>query len=209
MKFAENLKGWCNQWHEIVYSDEKTFQSFSNGQVLVKRIRGDSENPKYVHFAVQQEKYRVNVWLAIVFNRPPIVYLAGENFDASAYTRLLDRMMSENFESFSSTYVLQQDNASIHTAIVTKRFFYENLIFVLDWPPCSPDLNPVEHVWAIIQKKLAKFLLTNPIKDEEHLFTVIKNLASQISIEEVNNLIDSMPKRCKLVIASKGAYTDQ
>ena len=41
------------------------------------------------------------------------------------------------------------------------------------------------------------------------LFETIKSLASQIEIEQVNNLIDSMPKRCQLVLKSKGGYTDQ
>jgi transposase len=38
-----------------------------------------------------------------------------------------------------------QDNASIHTAHKVKDWFEENGIQTTDWPPYSPDLNPIEH----------------------------------------------------------------
>ena len=31
-----------------------------------------------------------------------------------------------------------------------------NLPIVLDWTPYSPDLSPIENVWAVLQKQLAK-----------------------------------------------------
>ena len=42
--------------------------------------------------------------------------------------------------------VFMQDNAKIHTAKVVKEFFKEMGIPLTDWPPYSPDLNPIEHV---------------------------------------------------------------
>jgi transposase len=40
-----------------------------------------------------------------------------------------------------------QDNASIHTAKKVKDWFMGNGIITTDWPPYSPDLNPIEHAW--------------------------------------------------------------
>jgi transposase len=41
-----------------------------------------------------------------------------------------------------------QDNAPIHTAKKVTKWFEDRGIPVLNWAPYSPDLNPIEHVWA-------------------------------------------------------------
>ena len=43
--------------------------------------------------------------------------------------------------------IFMQDNASIHNANVVKKWFADMNIPVVDWPPYSPDLNPIEYIW--------------------------------------------------------------
>ena len=50
-----------------------------------------------------------------------------------------------------------QDGASIHTAKVVKKWFADNNIEVLDWPPQSPDLNPIENMWSFMKKNLEDY----------------------------------------------------
>ena len=41
---------------------------------------------------------------------------------------------------------LQQDNAQIHATKMTKEWYENHGIWVIYWPPCSPNLNPIEYV---------------------------------------------------------------
>ncbi len=53
-----------------------------------------------------------------------------------------------------SDWIFQQDNAPCHKSRLVNSYFVENKIRVMPWPLRSPDLNPIEHVWNFIDKKL-------------------------------------------------------
>ena len=50
--------------------------------------------------------------------------------------------------------VFQQDLAPCHTSNIVKEKIVKPRLGVLDWAPKMPDLNPVEMLWSILDKKL-------------------------------------------------------
>ncbi len=52
--------------------------------------------------------------------------------------------------------IFQQDLAPCHTSKAVKKYFADNSITTLDWPGNSPDVNPIENLWAIMKAKLRK-----------------------------------------------------
>ena len=73
------------------------------------------------------------------------------------------------------------------------------------WPAQSPDLNPIEHVWSELARKLRR--RKNFIYNTEDLRRELLLAWENIDVEFTAKLIESMPRRCQVVIDSKGDVT--
>ena len=52
-------------------------------------------------------------------------------------------------------FILMDDNARAHRAHITNRYIEEATVVRMDWPARSPDLNPIEHAWDMLQKAIS------------------------------------------------------
>ncbi|GFS68470.1 transposable element Tcb1 transposase [Trichonephila clavipes] len=75
----------------------------------------------------------------------------------------------------------------------------------MDWPEYSPDLNQKEHVWDILRRRIAA-RQPPPISLLE-LRRALLDEWCNIPQGQIDNLILSMPRRCKACIASSGRHT--
>src|SRR5947207_400342 len=68
--------------------------------------------------------------------------------------RPLQQFWEESFEDIKQPIVMK-DNASVHKKIcipIQKTLDMKTL----DWPPNSPDLNPIEHIWSYMKNVIAR-----------------------------------------------------
>lgn len=99
--------------------------------------------------------------------------------------------------------IFQQDGDPKHTSKLVANWFRQKKVTVLEWPAQSPDLNPIEHLWSILKKKVQE---QNP-SNINNLKEIIKVEWSKIDQKITSNLVESMPRRCQAVINAKGAHT--
>ncbi|UYV61627.1 hypothetical protein LAZ67_1005604, partial [Cordylochernes scorpioides] len=93
----------------------------------------------------------------------------------------------------------QQDNARPHTARISQQALQD--IQMLPWPPYSPDLSPIEHVWDIIGRRL--HALPQP-RSEDELWQMVEREWRAIPQDAIRTLIDSLPRRVAVCIAVRG-----
>ena len=75
----------------------------------------------------------------------------------------------------------------------------------MEWPAQSPDLNPTEHLWFYLKKKLGEY--ENPLKGITELWERVEMEWNNIAASVCQNLIESMHRRVATVLAAKRGYT--
>ena len=97
--------------------------------------------------------------------------------------------------------ILQQDNARPHVARVCQDFLANNNIAPLAWPPCSPDLTQIEHMWdeldRVRKRRNPSAQLRNALIDEWN----------NIPMRTVNALVNSIQRRIRAATAARGGHT--
>ena len=101
-----------------------------------------------------------------------------------------------------------QDNAPGHAVKETKALLEQLAIVVVNWPPYSPDLNPIETLWKHIKEYLQARYGDCKFKSYDEQKERIQEAWNKIVTPGLlQELIESMPDRMQAVIDAKGKFT--
>lgn len=188
-------------WNDVIFSDEVKFNLFgSDGQQKVWRKKGERYSEKNLSPTVKYGGGSLMLWGCFSAEGVGELNFIEGIMDKYKYMEILKKNLKISAKKMKKDiFIFQQDNDPKHTSKLVKDYFAKNQISVLPWPSQSPDLNPIENLWALIKKKLRKGKKT---KDElkEEICTIWKSIPSDFC----KKLVYSMPKRLEDVIKTKG-----
>ena len=101
--------------------------------------------------------------------------------------------------------IFQHDNARPHTERITTALLTNSHVAVLPWPSKSPDLNPIEHLWDALDRRVRQ--RQPPLQSLQQLVNALQDEWNNIPQQAIQTLISSMSRRCQAVIDSRGGYT--
>ena len=124
---------------------------------------------------------------------------------------LLLKLLEDFFEEVGNMFIFQQDGAPAHTAKQTQDFLQMNCPDFIDkdeWPPNSPDLNPLDyHVWG---EMMTRYSSLNPKPtDIDQLKEALQNIWNELPQASINKAIRSFRQRLQLCIAAEGGHFEQ
>jgi transposase len=209
--FAE--KGMENL-HELmcrtIWSDETTVRKMPNSkQMLWKCHSSTSREDLPVNSQIQQGGFSVMFWGCFSFyGLGPLVALDGNQNQYTYIETLRKYLIPEIFdarEKHGIELTFMQDNAPCHKTAAVRDFLDSNFINTLEWPPQSPDLNPIENLWAIIKRRRCeRFGIP---KSKIDLIEQVFQIWEEISDNEVYALSVSIKKRLEEALRLNGRPT--
>lgn len=190
-------------WNTTIFSDERTFR-LKNGKIHLRRRDNIDEN-----VTPDTDSVKITVWGWMSAAGPGELVFMPPCTKSSSYIELLEDIMLPTVqnvfpaEEFTElTFV--RDNCPIYKAGIVREWFHKHPeITVVPWPSRSPDLNPMEHVWALMVQRWESRDGTGIEQLKTHCMKVWENLRGT---EICGNIVGSMRERLLKCIENDGAY---
>ena len=208
------------QWRRVLFTDESRFTFYrADGRRRVYRRRGERFADACV---VERDRFgggSVMVWGGIAHGIKSQLIIVAGNMTAVRYRDEILRPVAVPLVQ-QRNLILQQDNARPHVARVCQDFLANNNIAPLAWPPYSPDLTPIEHMWDELDRRVRKRrnprpsppLPPPPPPRTPATLAQLRNALidewNNIPMRTVNALVNSIQRRIRAATAARGGTPD-
>ncbi|GFS62354.1 transposable element Tcb2 transposase [Trichonephila clavipes] len=181
--------------------DSRFSLSSDSHRILIWRERGSRNHPSNF---IERDRYGgrgVLVWGGIMLGSRTYLHIfnAGSvngtrycNEILLPYVRLFRGAMGQRF-------LFMDDNAPRHRTVAAEQLLESEDIERMDWPARSPDLNPMEHVWDFLGRRLAARTLP-PVTIRE-LRLALQDEWAAMPQQLIDTLILCMGRRCETCLA--------
>ncbi|KFM57628.1 Transposable element Tcb1 transposase, partial [Stegodyphus mimosarum] len=196
------------QWACVMFSDESRFSLQSDSRrTFIWRAPGTRYHQENI---IERHRYGgagVLVWDGIILDFRTDLHVQIGTMTSQIYR---DVILEQHVRLFRGAmgvqFVFMDDNARPHRENIVSECLLSEGITRMDWPAFSPDLNPVEHVWDMLGRRVAA--RQPPPTCLPELRRALESIEwCNIPQDQIDNLMLSMPRRCTDYIASSGRHT--
>jgi hypothetical protein len=196
-------------WSKVIWSDETKINRLgSDGRFWGWARKGEQLSDRLVVETVKFGGGSVMIWGCMLWDGVGNAVKIDGKMDGDLFVSILEDDLTASVEHYGKTpadIIFQQDNDPKHNCKKAKKWFKDHGYDVMLWPAQSPDLNPIEHLWDIVKRKLGAF--ETPPEGIMELWERIQDVWNEIPVAECRKLIESMPRRMEEVIKAKGGHT--
>ncbi len=123
-------------------------------------------------------------------------------------TNLLPLLIEDCQHLAPDIFIFQQDGAPAHTSHLAQDFLQQrcqDFIAKDEWPPNSPDLNPLDyHVWGAMLEKYQAY--TPKPKNKAELQTVLEIIWANLPQQPIDRAVLAFRKRLQACVRAKGGH---
>lgn len=200
-RFSDDHSDWqYEEWSLVLWTDETWARGGSHGRRFVTIMDGEE-----LDFITPSEKKKGWLfWASFAGRRKgPCLFWEDEwgTVTAESYQEHIVPLIHE-FMRQNPGLILMQDNAPSHRARSTIAELTRRGCCLMWWPPCSPDLNPIEHVWQWMKDWIARFYPERMTKAQ--LRQAVYAAWDAVPEDFLESLVHSMPKRVNDVFMHGG-----
>jgi len=210
LEFAKKHQHWTvEDWKRVIWSDETKVNRFGvDGRTWCWKSKGEGLSERTVQPTVKHSGGSVMVWGCMTAHGVGYLSRIDGRLDVELYCKILEDELVKTMDYYGmekDATIFQQDNDPKHTSRKAKQCLQDLQMSVLEWLPQSPNLNPIEHLWDVLKRKLASY--PTPSQEIHEVWERIEDQWSGISREECLSLIESMPRRIQAVLKARGRNT--
>ena len=210
LDFALAHQDWTvEDWKTVVWSDETKINRLgSDGRIWVWKKSGEALSDRLVKETKKFGGGSLMMWGCMLWEGVGYACKIDGKMDGELYTKILQDELQESLAHYGkdpSTVFFQQDNDPKHKFKKATTWLEDQDYKVLLWPSQSPDLNPIEHLWTHLKRKLGEY--ERAPGGILELWERVQVEWDKIEPEVCQNLIESMPRRVAAVVKAKGGHT--
>ncbi|KAK7110617.1 hypothetical protein V1264_014458 [Littorina saxatilis] len=204
---ARHSRWTRHQWATVLFSDESRFNLMHPDKRLsVWRREGERFNQDCVQEVLAYGGGSVMVWGGFSANhKTPLYHIQGNLTGARYRDEILGPIVIPFLQQLGPQATLQDDNATPHRARVVGAFLQQQGVHRMEWPACSPDLNPIENVWDHLDRQLRDN--HPPPNTLQNLLAYLQHEWQNLDQQLLRRHVQSMRRRCNECLARRGAHT--
>jgi len=214
LDYALKHRDWTvEDWKKVLWTDETKVNLAGSDGVQYYWDRQSHKSKVIPERGIKKTKKfgggGVMIWSCFGWDGVGWATRIEGNINGKMYLAILKDEMVKSIahcipEELETDWILMHDGAKCHKALDVTTWLEDKDIPILDHPPQSPDLNPIENLWALVKAKI--YAKKSSFETKEELFQTFAKEYYSTSVQLCRKLISSMSNRISAVIEAEGHY---